>query len=106
MSVKRYDFDCYAFYDSARLTVQECDDGDYVLHSDYTALLASHNALREAVKKYLHAHDIYGMRVAYTFGTSDEANIISAARAEVDRLIGEGPDAQARMDLGRKKPQD
>ena len=49
MSVKRYDFDCYAFYDSARLNVQECDDGDYVLYSDYAALLASHNALREAV---------------------------------------------------------
>lgn len=47
MSVKRYDFDCYAFYDSARLNVQECDDGDYVLHSDYAALEARHNALRE-----------------------------------------------------------
>ena len=34
MSVKRYDFDCYAFYDSARLTANECEDGDYVLHSE------------------------------------------------------------------------
>ena len=40
MRVKRYDFDCYAFYDSARLSVNECEDGDYVLHSDYASLLA------------------------------------------------------------------
>lgn len=49
MIVKRYDFDCYAFYDSARLNEQECDDGDYVLYSDYAALLACHNALVEAL---------------------------------------------------------
>ena len=53
MSVKRYDFDCYAFYDSARLSVNECEDGDYVLHSDYADLLTSHTALVEAVKSVL-----------------------------------------------------
>lgn len=51
MSVKRYDFDCYAFYDSARLSVNECEDGDYVIYSDYADLLARHNALVEAVHK-------------------------------------------------------
>ncbi len=49
--MKRYDFDCYAFYDSARLSVNECEDGDYVLYSDYAALEARHNALRESIHK-------------------------------------------------------
>ena len=80
MSVKRYDFDCYAFYDSARLTVQECDDGDYVLHSDYAALLARHNALREAVKKMLHIDTPENF----------EGGSYLKARAEVDRLLGGG----------------
>lgn len=52
MSVKRYDFDCYAFYDSARLNVQECDDGDYILHSDYSELEDRYNALVEGLKFY------------------------------------------------------
>ena len=51
MSVKRYDFDCYAFYDSARLDVQECEDGDYVLHTDYAALLARVARLEESLKE-------------------------------------------------------
>lgn len=75
MSVKRYDFDCYAFYDSARLDVQECEDGDYVLHSDYASLLARHNVLREAVAKYF---------------KSERLEILKRdARAEVDRLLQE-----------------
>ena len=53
MSVKRYDFDCYAFYDSARLSVNECEDGDYVRHSDYATLETRHNALVDAVKSVL-----------------------------------------------------
>ena len=92
MSVKRYRPYIAHAEDTLEIigaAMKEHADGEYVLNSDYAALLASHNALREAVKKYLHAHDIYGMRVAYTFGTSDEANIISAARAEVDRLLEE-----------------
>ena len=44
--------------------------------SDYAALLARHNALVEAVKKYF---------------KSERLEILKrAARAEVDRLIGEG----------------
>ena len=77
MNVKRYDFDCYAFYDSARLNVQECDDGDYVLHSDYAALLARHNALREAVKWMLYIDTPENF----------EGGKHIAARAEVDRLL-------------------
>jgi len=77
MSVKRYDFDCYAFYDSARLSVNECEDGDYVLHSDYAALLTRHTALVEAVANTFIVYD----RMAPSL-----KNYV-AARAEVDRLI-------------------
>lgn len=38
MSVKRYSFDCYTFSEAARLHVDEFDDGDYVLASDYDEL--------------------------------------------------------------------
>lgn len=31
--------------------MNECEDGDYILHADYAALEARHNALREAVHK-------------------------------------------------------
>ena len=79
MSVKRYDFDCYAFYDSARLSVNECEDGDYVLHSDYAALDARYNALHEAVKNMLHID---------TPENFDGKSYLSA-RAEVDRLLME-----------------
>ena len=58
MSVKRYDFDCYAFYDSARLSVNECEDGDYVLHSDYDALLAERGRLKEALAAMLEIHGV------------------------------------------------
>lgn len=91
MSVKRYDFDCYAFYDSARLSVNECEDGDYVLHSDYADLLARHNALMEAVKEYMRADDAWYR--AFQCGEPDEiifqGNQAEAARAEVDRLLQE-----------------
>ena len=73
MSVKRYDLD---YYDAT-----EDADGTFVLHSDYAALRARHNALREAVKKYLALRETKRMKCV------DE---LSAARAEVDRLIGEG----------------
>lgn len=43
MSVKRHD--------TGRGQDYECSSGLYVLHSDYTALLARHNALVEAVHK-------------------------------------------------------
>lgn len=79
MSVKRYDFNCYAFYDSARLNVQECDDGDYVLYSDYASLLARHNALVEAVKWMLYIDTPENF----------EGGKHIAARAEVDKLLKE-----------------
>ena len=82
MSVKRYDFDCYAFYDSARLSVNECEDGDYVLHSDYAALLARHNALVEAVT-ILQKLDMGRGRSL----TMVEVGLLIDARAEVDRLL-------------------
>ena len=113
MSVKRYDFDCYAFYDSARLDVQECEDGDYVLHSDYAALLARHNALVEAkqtiseclqdtafrngvkagwnaafIKDNTEAERKYAQLMADNDGRLAS---LKAARAEVDRLLQEPP---------------
>ena len=101
MSVKRYDFDCYAFYDSARLSVNECEDGDYVLHSEYAALLARHNALREAVEWERKAHSAYNDACAedgygqLVWATEN----LTKARAEVDRLLNDAgecplPDAE------------
>ena len=87
MSVKRYDFDCYAFYDSARLSVNECDDGDYVLHSDYAALLARHNALVEAVA-WERECDEFLKSKTYSFFVAWEH--LQSARAEVGRLINNG----------------
>ena len=93
MSVKRYNFDCYAFYDSARLNVQECDDGDYILYTDYAALLARHNALREAVaweRECIRQLDYVGK-----FWEDDNVPgrelilILDAARAGVDRFLQE-----------------
>ena len=88
MPVKRYDFDCYAFYDSARLTAQECDDGDYVLHSDYAALLARHTALVEAVVKFCAEVDLVDDE--YPATTEQLENYISA-RAKVLHLINLKP---------------
>ena len=48
MSVKRYAYR----YSSIDGELHRCEepDGRYVLHSDYAALLARHNALREAAE--------------------------------------------------------
>ena len=51
MTVNRYHVDCYAFYDSARLDVTKCDDGDYVLFEDYVALQARVQKLEAALRK-------------------------------------------------------
>ena len=88
MSVKRYDFDCYAFYDSARLSVNECEDGDYVLHSDYADLLARHNALVEAVA-WERECDEFLKSKTYSFFTAWEH--LQAASAEVDKLLQKEP---------------
>ena len=91
MNVKRYDFDCYAFYDAARLNVNECEDGDYVLHSDYAALLARHNSLREAVR--WERECIRQLNCAGNFWEDGNVpgreliKILDAARAAVDALV-------------------
>ena len=114
--MKRYDFDCYAFYDDARLTETECEDGDYVLYSDYAALeeiakeqgqtiLRQHEALaalREAVawereccqdiRPLAAWGDLYVRHGEdYVDGVADDLRAIQdAARAAVDALVGEG----------------
>lgn len=95
MSVKRYDFDCYAFYDRARLNVNECADGDYVLHSDYESLLARHNALVEAVAALLREQNVLTSVTRSTYDPvqlmdrSEQRDKVRSARAEVDRLLEE-----------------
>ena len=92
MSVKRYVLDESAL--TGGMEMFGDDDGDYVLHSDYAALLVSHNALREAVaweRECIRQLDYVGK-------FWDDGNvpgralilILDAARAEVDRLLSEG----------------
>ena len=77
MSVKRYAYR----YSSIDGELHRCEeqDGRYVLHSDYAALLARHNALHEAVKKMLHIDTPENF----------EGGSYLKARAEVDRLLEE-----------------
>ena len=88
MSVRRFDIGW-----TGDMTY-ELDDprGEYVLHSDYTALLARHNALVEAVKK---EHLAFDALDDAGFQLGPVGNPIwtdhDAARAEVDRLIAERP---------------
>ena len=80
MSVKRYTHDRSSYRPSF---MDEQSDGDYVLHSDYTALLARHNALVEAVeneRRLETAQDDFD-------APDDHFDAMTAARAEVDRLI-------------------
>ena len=77
MSVKRYAYR-YSSIDGELPRFEE-PDGRYVLHSDYAALLARHNALREAVKKMLHIDTPENF----------EGGSYLKARAEVDRLLEE-----------------
>lgn len=90
MSVKRYDFDGYVF------NVQECDDGDYVLYSDYAALLARHNALKEAVAWEREFDEVLVWLVQtgrYPKAAADREVLFAedaCARAAVDALVGEG----------------
>ena len=75
--VTRHDFTCFP---SGRVIGLDRDEGKYVLHSDYAALLARHNALVEAVKKYF---------------KSERLEILKReARAEVDRLIANEADCK------------
>lgn len=89
-------------YDTGRGQDYECSSGRYVLHSDYAALLARHNALVEAVAWERECcQDIRplvawaGLYVLHGEGYVDAVadalrEIQDAARAEVDRLLMEG----------------
>ncbi len=87
MSVKRYTHDRSAYKPSF---MDEQSDGNYVLHSDYAALLARHNALVEAVKK---EHAAFDSLDGAGFQLGPVGSSIwtdhAAARAEVDRLLQE-----------------
>lgn len=80
--VKIVKFSCHGFHAPAYgCSLPGDNSGEYVPHSDYAALQARHNALREAVALMLAALD------------SDKADAMARyfdARAEVDRLMGEG----------------
>ena len=59
-------------------------------HSDYDALLARHNALREAVAWERETYVFWEFGRTYTLVANDEAlESMLAASAEVDRLLGE-----------------
>lgn len=97
MSVKRYTI----YYNERErdMYVAESQDGKYCLHSDYAALLARHNALREAVAWEMECcQDIRPLFAwsglylrhgeGYVDGVAEDLRAIQeAARAEVDRLI-------------------
>ena len=77
MSVKRYELT-----DNG---VEVFSDGRYVLHSDYADLLARHNALKEAVAR----ERSFPLELVARNGTMKMHMEYQAARAEVERLIGE-----------------
>lgn len=115
MSVKRYELETENGFPWSEF-MHEDAEGDYVLHSDYAALLARHNALVEelrqckyevevwkkkpamnvqskydalveAVKAYLFRLEAYLPSAAHVLGQSLPAEKLREARAEVDRLI-------------------
>ena len=85
MSVKRY---TYRYNLGGELERCEEPDGMFVLHSDYAAILARHNALREAVAKYCDEVDKIDNEYPSTIA---ELDVYQSARAEVDRLLQEPP---------------
>ena len=91
MSVKRYDFDCITsdYLLGASLDRAEVADGDYVLYSDYAALLARHNALREAVAKERKLDALCKSEFEDEAKWKTAYLLYESARAEVDRLMGE-----------------
>ena len=59
--------------------------------SDYAALLARHNALKEAVAWEMETYMFWEFGRTYTLIANDEAlENMFAARTEVDRLLAEG----------------
>ena len=91
MRVKRYDFD--GIPDPCAVIGIPRKAGEYVKYSEYAALLARHNALREAVawerecgKELMYQFDA-DFTPAYAFREMQKINAF--ARAEVDRLLME-----------------
>ena len=94
MSVKRYDFDCITsdYLLGASLDRTDVADGDYVLHSDYAALEAKYNALRGAMAKYFALRETQRVKCVDDMTSAEYTRYyehLSAARAEVDRLLEE-----------------
>ena len=91
MSVKRYDFDGNAdgYFDDPFMKVRE--KGKFVLHSEYAALEARHDALREAVAWERECREVLNwLRTFRDWPELTEAGCSHrAARAEVDRLLSE-----------------
>jgi hypothetical protein len=94
--VKRYDIACVGGGFKVPV-IREAEDGNIILHSDYVALRARHNALVGAVaweRECEWLNDLITAQcadVAELAPEEDEINVsYFEARAEVDRLIGEG----------------
>ena len=81
MSVKRY---TYRYNLGGELGRCEEPDGMFVLHSDYAALLARHNALRDAVTTMCATIDNCEVHA-----NEPAISCYYRARAEVDRLLME-----------------
>ena len=83
MSVKRYT--------AKPSDLIEVENGYLVLHSDYAALLARHNALSEAVEWERECREVLNwLRTFRDWPELTEAGCSHrAARAEVDRLLKE-----------------
>ena len=86
--VTRHDF---TYFPYGRVIELDREEGKYVLHSDYAALLTRHNALVKAVKEEIAARDHDYFWRCNDATTEDELREnyaeLEAARAEVDRLI-------------------
>ena len=85
MSVKRYTI----YYNERErdMYVAESQDGKYCLHSDYAALLARHNALKEAVAWERECQAFTYRNPLSIDAMKELLRTRYAARAEVDRLI-------------------
>ena len=94
MSVRRFDVDCNGGWEGCTTYENENEWGDYVAHDDYAALLARHNALREAVA-WERETDECGEWLHLAWWDEPKIDLLdiwdihNAARAEVDRLLSE-----------------
>ena len=94
MSVRRFDVYCNGGWDGCTTYEDDCDNGDYVTFADYAALLARHDALRDAVAWERECRDVEAWMNTRPWSRGDAEIWASlyAARAEVDRLIKEKMD--------------